>query len=122
MIDHPNPEKSDNMLLFHSFVEAPTAGENMYRFRVTAKDCQAFLQLPDYYKFLNIDEHISMTPTNHFGNGYGLIDDTQSCVNFTTDANGDYDVLIMATRKDIDAIKSWNGVERINKMERAFIV
>ena len=34
-IDHPDPEKINTHNLYHSFVESPTAGDNLYRYRVT---------------------------------------------------------------------------------------
>jgi hypothetical protein len=117
-IEHPDPAKSDTMLLIHSFVEAPTAGENIYRYKITTENCSAVLELPDYYKYLNCNEHISLSPINNFGNGYGLIDETQSCVNFTTDTDGEYDVLIIGTRKDKDVQFHWKGVERYTNDSR----
>jgi len=110
-ITHPDPSKCDTMLLAHSFVESPTAGENIYRYKITTQNCNAVLELPDYYKFLNCNEHISLSPTNNFGNGYGLMDNTQSCVNFTTDTDGEFDVIIIGTRKDRDVNYHWKGVE-----------
>ncbi len=38
-ITHPDPSKEANWLLYHSFVEAPTAGDNIYRYEVTTCNC-----------------------------------------------------------------------------------
>jgi hypothetical protein len=111
-ISHPDPSKNKTHLLFHSFVESPSAGDNLYRYAITTCNCQASICLPDYFKYLNEYEQVWVTPKNHFGNAYGIIDETQSCVNFTSDTDGEYIVLIMGTRKDSFAKHYWNGVER----------
>jgi hypothetical protein len=110
-IDHPDPSKTACKQLIHSFVESPTAGDNIYRYKICTTNCQAVLELPDYYKFLNEHDHIHTQPVKHFGNAYGIMDDTQSCVNFTSNCDGEYDVLIIGTRKDKFAHNSWRGVE-----------
>jgi hypothetical protein len=111
-ITHPDPSKEDNWLLYHSFVEAPTAGDNIYRYEVTTCNCAASLTLPDYYKFLNKNDQVWVTPKNHFGNAYGIVNNEQTCINFTSDADGEYIVLLIGTRKDKWAQYAWNGVER----------
>jgi hypothetical protein len=111
-ITHPDPSKEANWQLWHSFVEAPTAGDNIYRYEVTTCNCAASLKLPDYYKFLNKNDQIWVTAKNHFGNAYGIVNDEQTCINFTSDTDGEYIVLLMGTRKDKWAQYAWNGVER----------
>jgi hypothetical protein len=111
-ITHPDPSKEANYQLWHSFVEAPTAGDNIYRYEVTTCNCAASLALPDYYKFLNKNDQVWVTPKNHFGNAYGIVNNEQTCINFTSDADGEYIVLLMGTRKDKWAQYAWNGVER----------
>jgi hypothetical protein len=111
-ITHPDPSKEANWLLYHSFVESPTAGDNMYRYEVTTCNCAASLALPDYYKFLNKNDQVWVTAKNHFGNAYGIVNNEQTCINFTSDADGEYIVLLMGTRKDKWAQYAWNGVER----------
>jgi len=112
-INHPDPEKMDTHLLYHSFVESPTAGDNIYRYEIETCNCQASLELPNYYKFLNKNDQVWVTPVNHFGNAYGIVDETQSCVSFCSDKDGKYMALIIGTRKDQHAENYWNGVERI---------
>jgi hypothetical protein len=111
-ITHPDPSKEANWLLYHSFVESPTAGDNLYRYEITTSNCAASLALPDYYKFLNKNEQVWVTAKNHFGNAYGIVNVEQTCINFTSDIDGKYIVLLMGTRKDQSAQRAWNGVER----------
>jgi hypothetical protein len=97
-IDHPNPSKI-NKRLIHSFVEAPTP-DNIYRYKIKTNNCQASLELPDYYKFLNKNDQISISSNNNFAIGYGIMNETQTCVNFITNLDGEFDVFIIGTRKD----------------------
>ena len=82
-----------------------------YRYKITTQNCSATLQLPDYYKFLNEDDQVWVTPACHFGSAYGKVNAAQTCVEFTSNCDGDYNVLLIGTRKDIDAQKGWRGVE-----------
>ena len=77
-IDHPDPAKRDTHYLVHRTIETPSTGENLYRFQVNTCNCQATLQLPSYYKFLNCNDYVSVSATNHFGNGYGVMSQDQS--------------------------------------------
>ena len=113
VIKHPDPEKYDTHELYHNFVESPTEGDNLYRYEIKAINCSATLQLPDYFKFLNKNPQVKVAPKNHFGNGYGIVDESLSCVTFTTSEDGDYNVLVIGTRKDQKAIDNWKGVERL---------
>ena len=54
VINHPDPLKTKTTQLIHSFVESPTAGDNIYRFKVIIIDGIGEIILPDYYKFLNV--------------------------------------------------------------------
>ena len=112
-IDHPDPEKTETHTLWHSFVESPTAGDNLYRHRVTTKNKKATIKLPDYFKFLNVDEMTWVSPVRSFGRGYAVVNQEQTEVEVVTDEDGDYNVLIIGTRKDKDAVKNWKGVERL---------
>lgn len=110
-ISHPDPSKTSTKYLQHSFVESPTRGDNIYRFKVETIGCNASLALPDYYKFLNGNDQVWISPKNHFGSAYGVIDSTQSCVSITSNCDGEYNVLVIGTRKDIDAKNGFLGVE-----------
>jgi hypothetical protein len=41
--------------LKHCFVETPTRGDNLHRFRVTTHDCRGQIELPTYFWDLNKD-------------------------------------------------------------------
>jgi hypothetical protein len=110
-ISHPDPDKNATKYLNHSFVESPTRGDNIYRYKVTTCNCQTSLALPDYYKFLNENDQVWVSPVCHFGSAYGVVDSCQTCVSFTSNCDGDYNVLIIGTRKDKDAHLGWRGVE-----------
>jgi hypothetical protein len=110
-IDHPDPAKRDTYNLIHRTIESPSKGENLYRFQVNTCNCEATLQLPSYYKFLNCNDYVSVSPTNHFGNGYGVMNQDQSQINICTNYEGTYDVIVIGTRKDKEAQKTWVGIE-----------
>jgi len=110
-IPHPNPAKKNTHTLSHNFVEAPTEGENIYRYQVSTINCQATIELPSYYKFLNKNTITKVSPVDTFGTGYAVLDSAMDCVTFTSNCEGNYNILLIGTRKDPDAIKSWCGVE-----------
>ncbi len=111
-IKHPDPSKPDKHLI-HSFVESPTAGDNIYKYRVKVQGGKASLELPSYYKFLNCNDHVHISPTNHFGKGYGVMDQQQTKIDFVADTDGEYDVILIGTRKDYVVQNNWKGVERL---------
>jgi len=110
-INHPDPTKSCTHYLSHSFVESPTAGDNIYRYKVNLVSGQAVITLPSYYKYLNENDQIWVTPQGHFGIGYGEINAEQTQVTIYGNADGEYNVLLIGTRKDHDAAHHWQGVE-----------
>jgi hypothetical protein len=110
-IDHPDPSKKHTHYLQHSFVESPTAGDNIYRWKVNVVNGQAVIQLPSYYKFLNENDQIWVTPQGHFGIGYGEINEIQTEVTIFANTDGEYNVLLIGTRKDHDIQHHWQGVE-----------
>jgi hypothetical protein len=69
------------------------------------------LELPSYYKFLNCNDYVSVSPTNHFGSGYGIMSQDQSQINICTNYEGTYDVIVIGTRKDKQGKTAWPGVE-----------
>ena len=111
-IKHPDPEKNETQYLHHSFVESPTAGDNIYRWQVEVVDGTAEIELPDYYKFLNENDQVWITPVKHFGQAYGEVNEEQTHLTVTANADGIYNVLCIGTRKDEVAVKAWRGVER----------
>lgn len=110
-ISHPNPTKNETHYLQHSFVESPTEGDNIYRFVVDVVNGEASISLPDYYKFLNKNTQVWVTPENGFGIAYGKIDESEENIIILANQDMKYNVLVIGTRKDEDAIKNWNGIE-----------
>jgi hypothetical protein len=110
-ISHPNPLKTCTHKLIHSFVESPTAGDNIYRYEVDVNDGVAIINLPEYYQYLNENSQIWVSPKNGFGMGYGIISDDQQMITIFADKDLTYNVLIIGTRKDEIAKKQWKGVE-----------
>ncbi len=69
------------------------------------------MNLPDYFKFLNENPQVWVTPKNGFGIGYGVVNDDLTKVTIFANQDMEYNILIIGTRKDEDAIKGWNGIE-----------
>jgi hypothetical protein len=113
-IDHPNPSLSNLCNLHHSFVESPTAGDNLYRYSVVVSGGTVTLQLPDYFQFLNKNVQIWVTPTDSFAIGYGKINESYTEVTIFGDQDVEFNVLIIGTRKDKNT-KFWRGVETPKK-------
>jgi hypothetical protein len=113
VINHPDPLKTKTTQLIHSFVESPTAGDNIYRFKVTIVDGIGEIILPDYYKFLNENTQVWISPINGFGIGYGEINKELTKIVITANLDIEYNVLVIGTRKDSHAKKHWKGTERL---------
>ena len=110
-INHPNPEKSDDYTLHHSFVESPTAGDNIYRYKVNVNYTgQTTIKLPEYWEYLNENPQVWVSAERSFSRAYGYVENNQIVIK--AESSGIYNVLLIGTRKDIDATKHWNGVER----------
>ena len=116
-ISHPNPTKTNTHRLIHSFVESPTAGDNIYRYEVEVINGIAIIQLPDYYQYLNENSQIWITAKNGFGIGYGEISEDLKTATIYANQDLIYNVLIIGTRKDKVAKNNWKGVE-VEKNER----
>jgi hypothetical protein len=117
-IPHPDPNKPKGTFLKHSVVEAPTAGDNIYRWTIDVKNGEAIIQLPDYYKFLNKDDMVFITAKGHLGTAYGEVDSAQEKLLVRADADGKYNVLLIGTRKDKIATEAWEGPEVFVKAEK----
>lgn len=113
-IVHPDPARAqDGWRLRHAFVESPTRGDNLYRYRVTVRDGTAEIALPDYFAHLNEDAQVWVSPVGHFGAAYGELNAASTVLAIRANADGDYNVLLVATRKDGVARDFWDekGVE-----------
>jgi len=110
-IPHPDPSKPEGTFLKHSVIESPTAGDNLYRWTIEVKDGKAIIMLPDYYRFLNKNDMVLVFPKGHFGRAYGKLDEKQETLTVFANSDGEYNVLLIGTRKDQAATKYWQGVE-----------
>jgi len=110
-IPHPSPSKPNGSLLHHAFVESPTAGDNLYRFKVKVKNGKAVINLPDYFKYLNKNPQAWVTAVNVLGIARAECDLKK--VRIEASEDGIYNVLVIGTRKDALAVKAWShhGVE-----------
>ena len=108
----PNPTPNKDNYLYHSFVESPNAGDNIYRWSIEITNGIGLIELPDYYNHLNENNQIWVNPVEHFGIGYGKI--IENTLEIHCNVDGNYNVLLIGTRKDEIAITNWKGVERNN--------
>jgi hypothetical protein len=100
LIDHPDPNKT-GWKLQHSFVESPTVGDNIYRYEVTINNSlSGSIELPSYWKHLNENPQIWISPVKHFGVAYGELNTEQTIMNVYANNSGKYNVLLIGTRKD----------------------
>jgi hypothetical protein len=121
-IVHPNPALKRTKTLWHSFVESPNEGDNLYRYSVDVADCRNVIELPDYYQYLNKDDMIWVSPVGHFGAAYASVTEDQKCAVVCTNADGCYNVLIIGTRKDVAARAAWKGIERDSEEAKKILV
>ncbi|MCD6193980.1 MAG: hypothetical protein J7L26_11015 [Candidatus Aminicenantes bacterium] len=111
-IPHPDPAKKETgWRLRHSFVESPTAGDNLYRYQVKVVGGQAVIKLPEYFKYLNENPQGWVSPVDVLGVARIEVDLEEARIYATVD--GTYNVLIIGTRKDETAVRNWEkyGVE-----------
>jgi len=107
-IPHPSPKKYGKWLK-HSFVEAPTAGDNLYRWAINTDNCKHSIELPDYYRYLNHNSIVKISSVGHFGKAYGKVSEDGNYLNICSNQDGKYNVLAIATRCDELITKGING-------------
>ena len=111
-IDHPNPKKESEYNLKHSFVESPTAGDNVYRWEIDIDDTlQGEIILPEYYRYLNENSQVWVNPVDNLGRAFGIVNISATKVKITTSDPGKFNILVIGTRKDKAAVEAWKGVE-----------
>jgi hypothetical protein len=110
-IPHPDPAKNSTHNLQHSFVESPTEGDNIYRWQVQTTACANVITLPTYYRFLNKNDMVWVSPYKNFGSAYGEVTADQCCLIVCSNQDGCYNVLLIGTRKDEHAASMWTGPE-----------
>ena len=96
------------------FRDDSPAGDNLYRFEIQAfsDNEQVTTDLPDYFKFLNEKPQIFVQALGQFSQAYASVDQHLKKLRVVCEKKGFYDVLLIATRKDKDAVQGWTGVER----------
>tara|TARA_R110002073_G_scaffold154938_1_gene310207 strand:- start:16 stop:2055 length:2040 start_codon:yes stop_codon:yes gene_type:complete len=116
-IAHPDPKKKETHRLRHYFVETPSAGGNIYKYQIKCKKGKNYIDLPDYFKYLNKDSLVWVNPVKHFGRAWGEVKKNGKKVKIVTDKKGTYNILIFGDRKDETAMKDFNeyGIEYKNK-------
>jgi hypothetical protein len=110
-IPHPDPAKNATHNLQHSFVESPTEGDNIYRWQVDTSNCTSVITLPSYYRHLNKNDMVWISPYRNFGSAYGEVTADQCCLIVCSNQDGCYNVLLIGTRKDELAESMWTGPE-----------
>ena len=110
-IPHPDPSKNSTHNLQHSFVESPTEGDNIYRWQVDTSNCASVITLPSYYRHLNKNDMVWVSPYKNFGAAYGEVTADQCCLIVCSNQDGCYNVLLIGTRKDEHAENTWTGPE-----------
>ncbi len=80
-------------------IEASACGDNMYRYSVQTVDKTATVALPSYFSLLNTNAQIWVCPVGVFGIAYGEISNDMRSISITSSIDGQYNVLVMATRR-----------------------
>ncbi|MFH1868450.1 MAG: hypothetical protein ABH843_05720 [Candidatus Omnitrophota bacterium] len=118
LFDIPHPDtlkQAQGYRLRHSAVEAPTEGTNIYRYEasVDSDGGKAEIELPLYWRHLNKDPVVWVSPVNTFGRCYGYVNDGLTTITVKAEKKGKYNVLLAGVRKD-EAIKDFfdkKGIE-----------
>ena len=108
-IKHPEPGK-EAYFLFHSAVESPNEGDNIYRYKIDISNKEHQLELPSYFQYLNKNVQVFISPSGHFGRAYGEIN--ENTLSIYAEENGEYNILVIGTRQDEAAVNNWEGVEK----------
>ena len=100
LIDHPNPALNKTHSLKHSCVEGPSRGDTLYRWTLTTIHNTFVQSLPSYSPYLNENWQFLVRSTNSFGRGYVTLSPCETFFTLTTNQEGTYSILGIATRKD----------------------
>jgi hypothetical protein len=102
------------MRLKHCFVESPTRGDNLYRFKVTTQGLRGRFELPSYFWHLNEDVQAWVSGATVLGYGRCNIKKDMLEVSVDVSVDGEFMVLVVGTRRD-DIARSYfddeGGVE-----------
>jgi hypothetical protein len=106
VIDDPT---RDGYKIKHSFVESPTAGDTIYRWLFSTVGCRFEYTLPSWFTDLNTNPQVWVQPMEFYQQGRGYVGG--NILTIETTADGLFEVLCVATRKDKDAIEFFKTVE-----------
>lgn len=100
---HPDEEKSFAIPRSKlCFVDAPTRGDYLHRFRVTTHACRGQIELPEYFWYLNEDAQAWVTGIDVLGFGHCIISKDVLEVSVEVSVDGNFSVLIIGTQRDVD--------------------
>ena len=86
--------------------------DNIYRWEIDIDDTlQGEIILPEYYRYLNKNSQVWVNPVNNLGRAFGIVNLSATKVKITTSDPGKFNILVIGTRKDKEAVKAWKGVE-----------
>jgi hypothetical protein len=102
-----NPVKPGYKLR-HSFVESPTSGDTLYKWLFSTVDCKFEYKLPSWFSYLNANPQVWVQAMDFETDGRGYVRD--GVLKLETTADGLFEVLCVATRKDIEPINVEYGV------------
>ncbi|MCB1179746.1 MAG: hypothetical protein KDK36_19365, partial [Leptospiraceae bacterium] len=118
-IPHPDPSMPKDARLRHSFVESPTAGDNIYRWKIKVKNenKKYYIKLPKYWSHLNENPMVWVSSSEKPAASYGYVDIEKNKIIIQADSKGEFNVLLIGTRKDTLAANNWKqlGLEYIAK-------
>ena len=110
-IPHPDPNKK-NMRLRHSCVESANRGDTIYSTKITTKyfDEQFDIILPDYWLYLNENPRvfISYDSCDEYSQCCAKVDGSD--IKGRCQVPGLYNLLVIGTRKDVDAYTAFDNM------------
>ena len=107
-ISHPDPQMAaQGYRLRHSFVEAPTRGENIYRAAATTVAGQATIPLPSYFASLNEAPQAWVQPQG-FAQAHAVVSPCNTYLTVYTSTDCEVAIMVIATRKDPAAIRGFD--------------
>lgn len=104
----PDPTRQDYNIK-HCFVESPTAGDTLYRWLFSTINQRFDYKLPSWFNDLNTDPQVWVQPQEFYQQGRGYVQG--NVLSIETTADGLFEVLCVATRKDNGAVDFFKGVE-----------
>ena len=95
----------------HCFTESPTAGDTLYRWLFSTVNKRYDYELPSWFDDLNTNPQVWVSPREFYQQGRGYVQG--STLTIETTADGLFEVLCVATRKDIDATQYFESPEYV---------